>query len=79
MYRLLFANGDSNMDVLAKKKEKKRKRRKRNKQNPIEKKQVTRGHNIVADGWAGANNPHAYSLPPHAHSYSQTIITAASK
>ena len=23
-------------------------------------KQVTRGHNIVADGWAGASNPHPH-------------------
>ena len=29
-------------------------------------KQVTRGHNIVADGWAGASNPHLQTtLPPH--------------
>ena len=26
-------------------------------------KQVTRGNNIVADGWAGAANPHAYPTP----------------
>ena len=27
--------------------------------------QVTRGHNIVADGWAGASNPHQHpNLPP---------------
>ena len=24
------------------------------------KEQVTRGHNIVADGWAGASNPHPH-------------------
>ena len=30
-------------------------------------KQLTRGHNIVADGWAGASNP--YPPPtPHIHS-----------
>ena len=27
-------------------------------------KQVTRGHNIVADGWAGASNPHPHPMPP---------------
>ena len=27
-------------------------------------KQVTRGHNIVADGWAGASNPHPHPNPP---------------
>ena len=26
--------------------------------------QVTRGHNIVADGWAGASNPHPHLMPP---------------
>ena len=39
--------------------------------------QVTRGHNIVADGWAGTSN-----LEPHPHhsplSNSHTIPTAAS-
>ena len=42
-------------------------------------KQVTRGHNILADGWAGASNPHPYHPPPHAHSHTQTILTAASQ
>ena len=28
------------------------------------KKQVTRGHNIVADGWAGAYKPHPHPNPP---------------
>ena len=28
-------------------------------------KQVTRGHNIVADGWAGASNPHPHPNPIH--------------
>ena len=28
------------------------------------KKQVTRGHNIVADGWAGASNPQPHPMPP---------------
>ena len=27
-------------------------------------KQVMRGHNIVADGWAGASNPHPLPMPP---------------
>ena len=32
--------------------------------------QVTRGHNIVADEWAGASNPHLYPNlhPTHKHS-----------
>ena len=35
------------------------------------KEQVTRGHNIVADGWAGASNPHPTQLPPqHSTKYS---------
>ena len=42
-------------------------------------KQVTRGHNIVADGWAGACNPHPHPRPPHSHSNTQIITTAASK
>ena len=25
--------------------------------------QVMRGHNIVADGWAGVSKPHPYSTP----------------
>ena len=33
-------------------------------QNPQKKKQVTQGHNIVADGWAGASNPHPHPMPP---------------
>ena len=41
-------------------------------------KQVTRGYNIVANGWEGAYNPHPYPLPPHAHSHTKTIMTAAS-
>ena len=28
-----------------------------------QKEQVTRGHNIVADGWAGAANPHPHPRP----------------
>ena len=30
-------------------------------------KQVTRGHNIVVDGWAGAANPHPTPLQTHIH------------
>ena len=26
--------------------------------------QVTLGHNIIADGWAGASNPHPHPMPP---------------
>ena len=29
--------------------------------------QVTRGHNIVVDGWAGALNPHPQLKSPHSH------------
>ena len=45
------------------------------------KKQVTRGHNIVADGWAGASNPQPHPnhipKPPQTHSHA-AIPTAAS-
>ena len=35
-------------------------------QKPLVIQQVTRGHNIVADGWAGASNPHPHPTPtPH--------------
>ena len=34
--------------------------------------QVTRAHNIVAVGWAGAYNLHPHPLPPYAHSQTQT-------
>ena len=37
------------------------------------------GHNIVADGWARASNPHPHPLPSYTHSRTQTITTAASK
>ena len=42
-------------------KEKKKEKRKK------ESEQVTRGHNIVADGWAGASNPHPNLKPTHKH------------
>ena len=40
-----------------------------------ERKQVTRGHNIIADGWAGTCNSHPHPRPHH----TQTITTAALK
>ena len=40
--------------------------------------QVTRGHNIVADGWAGASNPHPHPNPPpplkHTPNKSKTLV-----
>ena len=36
--------------------------------------QVTRGHNIVADGWAGASNPHPHPMPPHQHTYPKKYL-----
>ena len=36
-------------------------------------KHVTRGHNIVADGWVGALDPHPHPRPPQMHSRTQTI------
>ena len=42
-----------------------------------QKKQVTRGHNIVAEGWSGASNPQPHSNhtpnPPSAHSHTNNI------
>ena len=39
---------------------------------------MTRGHNIVADGWAGASNPHPHPNPPptlkHTKKISKTLI-----
>jgi len=41
-------------------------------------KQVTRGHNIVADGWAGASNPHPHPNPSptlkHTQKVSKTLV-----
>ena len=37
-------------------------------------KQVTRGHNIVADGWAGASNPHPHQKPPPSLKHTQLVI-----
>ena len=36
-------------------------------------KQVTRGHNIVADGWAGASNPHPHPDPPPTLKHTQKV------
>ena len=40
---------------------------------------MTRGHNIVADGWAGAYNPHPYPRPPRTNSRTQIITMVLSK
>jgi len=32
-------------------------------------KQVSQGHNIVADRWAGASNPHPHANPNPTHKY----------
>ena len=32
-----------------------------------QRRQVTRGRNIIADGWAGVCNPHLHPRPPHSH------------
>ena len=32
--------------------------------NTSKEKQVTWGHNIVADGWTGASNPDPHPMPP---------------
>ena len=37
---------------------------------------VTRGHNIVADGWAGASNPHQHPNPLHTQTYTRIIYNA---
>ena len=40
-------------------------------------KQVTRGHNIVADGWAGASNPLATPKPtPNTQTHTKSIKNA---
>ena len=48
------------------KKKKKKRMRKRNKQ-------VTRGHNIVAEGWAGASNPYPHPNPPPTLKHTQKV------
>ena len=39
---------------------------------------MTRGHNIVADGWAGAANPHRHPTPlptrTHTQKASKTLV-----
>ena len=48
--------------------------------NGSEIKQVTQGHNIVADGWAGASNPqpHPNTTPlQHTHTYTNCGIINA--
>ena len=41
-------------------------------------KKVTRGRSIVADGWAGASNPHPHPNPPtilkHTQKVSKTFV-----
>ena len=39
----------------------------------VRKKQVTRGHNIVVDGWAGASNPHPHPNTPSTHKHTQKV------
>ena len=34
---------------------------------------MTRGHNIVADGWAGASNPHPHPKPHSIHKHTQKV------
>ena len=43
----------------------------------VKKNQVTRGHNIVADGWAGAYNLHLNL--PHTYSLTQIVKTGGSQ
>ena len=39
-------------------------------------KQVPRGHNIIADGWAGASNSNPYlKSPTHMQKASKTLIS----
>ena len=56
-----------------KKKGGKRKRKKKKKKKK-KRKQVTLGHNIVADRWAGASNSHPnLNTPPHTQTYAKSI------
>ena len=41
-------------------------------------KQVTRGHNNVADGWAGASNPLANPNPPYTLKRTQKVFNNTS-
>ena len=40
-------------------------------------KRVTRGHNIVADGWARASNPHPHPNPAHTLKHTQKVFKNA--
>ena len=43
-----------------------------------ENKQVTRGYNIVAEGWAGASNPHPHPKSianPHTHKHLERLFS----
>ena len=42
-------------------------------------KQMTRGHGIVAERWGGPYNPPPYPTQPEGDSHTQTIITIASE
>ena len=35
---------------------------------------MTRGHNIVADGWAGASNPHPLPNPPPSLKHTRKVL-----
>ena len=55
--------------------------RKKRKKGKKEKKQVTPGHNIVVDRWAGAFNPQPDPCPkppPTRHAHTKRITNAAS-
>ena len=45
----------------------------RNERKKVRKKQVTRGHNIVVDRWAGASNPHPHPNTPSTHKHTQKV------
>ena len=36
-------------------------------------KQVMRAHNVIADGWAGASNPHPQPNPHPTHKHTQKV------
>merc|ERR1712042_184451 len=55
-------------------KTKKQKQAKKEKKRKKREQQTTRGHNIVADGWAGASNPHPNpNSHPHTHKRTQKV------
>ena len=47
--------------------------------NSVTTKQAMRGHIIVADGWAGASNPHPHPTPHQTPLLSQTHLQKASR